>query len=235
MNDLWTDRLSEYLDDELPRDDAAALERHLETCDECRVTLESLRRVTVRARSLVDPPTPDDLWAGIATRIGPAGSTSDRARPRPARVVHLPAPARHFAFTGPQLAAAGIALLLVSAAAIWGMRASFQRGLVAGRDSVATPATGPAPTTASLATFDADRVEGEIATLQSALERGRGRLDPQTIAVLEKNLTLIRKATDDAKRALEKDPANADLRQYFASSVQQKLDLMKRASALAGV
>ena len=53
--------------------------------------------------------------------------------------------------------------------------------------------------------------------------------------VLEENLRIIRKATEDARRALEQDPANRDLRQYFASSVTSKLDLVKRSVALAGV
>lgn len=127
--------------------------------------------------------------------------------------------------------AAGIALLLVSAVTL----VHFLR----------TPADGSAPSLAAadsatagparLATFDADAVEGEIADLQTALEKGRGKLDPKTIAVLEKNLTLIRQATEDARRALAADPANQDLRNYFASNVHRKLELMRRATSLAGV
>jgi hypothetical protein len=53
--------------------------------------------------------------------------------------------------------------------------------------------------------------------------------------VLEKNLAVIRQATEDAKRALAEDPANQDLRNYVASTVQRKLDLMRRATTMAGV
>src|SRR5690349_7912313 len=73
--DEWTGRLSEHVDGELSAADATALERHLASCESCRGTLAGLRAVRERARSLVDPPAPDDLWAGIATRIGSAGST----------------------------------------------------------------------------------------------------------------------------------------------------------------
>ena len=52
MSDVWTDRLSEYLDDELPPGERAALEGHLAQCAECSATLADLRRVVARARAL---------------------------------------------------------------------------------------------------------------------------------------------------------------------------------------
>ena len=53
--------------------------------------------------------------------------------------------------------------------------------------------------------------------------------------MLEKNLKLIRTATEDARKALLADPANAELQDYFAGTVQSKLELMRRATAMAGV
>ena len=45
MSDVWTDRLSEYLDDELPPRERAELERHLLGCAECSGTLAELRQL----------------------------------------------------------------------------------------------------------------------------------------------------------------------------------------------
>jgi anti-sigma factor RsiW len=45
MKDLWTDRLSEYLDGELPAAAGHALEQHVAGCDACRATLDDLRAV----------------------------------------------------------------------------------------------------------------------------------------------------------------------------------------------
>ena len=92
-----------------------------------------------------------------------------------------------------------------------------------------------AATDAALADFDAGRIEGEISDLQRALDRGRGKLDPKTVQVLEENLRIIRKAAEDARQALEQDPANRELQDYLAGSVQRKLDLVRRAATLAGV
>jgi len=148
--------------------------------------------------------------------------------PAPARIVPLP-PRRRPEWPLPQLVAAGFAALLIGAAAVWMLR-----------QQPTQVATNPAPDTAApeqaaLATFDATQVESEIAELRTALERGRDRLDPRTVEVLERNLALIHQATQDAKAALAADPANAALQSYFASNVHRKLDLMRRANQLAGV
>jgi hypothetical protein len=231
MTDRWTETLSEYLDGDMTAAEARTLETHLDTCEECRLVLGALRRVKNEARALADPPVPDDLWAGIASRIGPAVSASARTA-EPARVLHLPA--RRPAIVWGWAMAAGFALLLVSAVALVLSTRSANHQVnptLASRDSAGGTKSG----TAELATFDAAQVEGEIADLQAALEKGRGRLDPKTIEVLEKNLTLIRQATEDARRALAADPANRDLQNYFASTVRSKLNLMRRATSMVGV
>ena len=87
MTDHWMAQLSEYLDGDLALPERRALEHHLGTCADCRDTLAGLRAVTERAAALVDPPAPNDLWAGIAQRIGTAGSTSADA---PALVPLMP-------------------------------------------------------------------------------------------------------------------------------------------------
>jgi len=72
MQDSWVNRLSEYLDEELDRDECLALEGHLAGCPECASTLAELRQVRVRAHELEDAPPPASLWArseaGIAAR-----------------------------------------------------------------------------------------------------------------------------------------------------------------------
>jgi hypothetical protein len=100
------------------------------------------------------------------------------------------------------------------------------------------PAGTPSQTTTHVdpnANFNADHIENEIQDLQAALERGRGKLAPETVKVLEENLRVIHKALNDARTALAQDPANVELKDYLAGSVQKKLDMVKRAAELAGV
>ena len=228
--DRFTELLSDYLDHDLPRAEYDAVERHLKTCTECRETLAGLVAVKARAASLVDPPAPTDLWAGIASRIGPAGSTSKAAGVRRAVVIELPKRTRMWGV--PQWAMAAAAFAVVAAGAVWFAQskivpAGVRPSQVAARNVQGTDATA--------ASFDADQIESEIKDLRAAIERGRGKLAPETVAVLEENLRIIDKALGDARLALQQDPANRELQDYFAVSVTKKLDMVKRAAELADV
>lgn len=231
MADRFTELLSAYLDHDLPHAELDAVRRHLDSCAECRDDLAALTSVKTRAASLVDPPAPTDLWAGIASRIGTAGSSS-AAPAGHGTVIELPR--RVHGWTGAQWVLAAAAFVVVAGGALWLAHGQLSpalrpaNGLAGG--TVAAPGAN-----ATVADFDATRIEGEIGQLQQALDRGRGKLDPKTVQVLEENLRIIHKATEDARRALEQDPANRDLQDYFATSVQRKLDLVRRAAVMAGV
>src|SRR5215471_13174797 len=241
MRDRFSDLLSDYLDHDLPRGEAEALERHLTDCAECRDTLAALERVKSRAATLVDPPAPTDLWAGIASRIGTAGTTS--VKPRRIVVHELPTrPYRPAIWSVPQWALAAAAFVAVALGVSWVVQSRLSPPLrppVAVQTAPADQGFGSATsqpsggTDAAAAGFDATAIESQIGQLQQALDRGRDKLDPKTIQVLEENLRIIRKATEDARKALEQDPANRDLQNYFAGSVTSKLELVKRSVALA--
>src|SRR5262245_25586110 len=116
MHDRFTELLSGYLDRDLPRSEADAVRRHLDTCAECREVLATLAGVESRGAARVAPPVPTDLWAGIASRLGPAGSSS-AAPARRATVIELPR--RAPAAAGWQWVAAAAAFAVVAAGALW--------------------------------------------------------------------------------------------------------------------
>src|SRR5688572_16204388 len=116
--DVWTDRLSEYIDGELTREEQAALEAHLLACSECGRVLQELRAVVTRARLVVDRPPERDLWAGIAAQVNSPARRESASEP-PARVVIQQK--RRISFSIPQLAAASIVLMLLSAGAVYVM------------------------------------------------------------------------------------------------------------------
>lgn len=78
--DPWTDRLSEYLDDELDAAERAAVDDHLRGCAGCRAILDDLRRVQVRARGLRDRDPEKNLWRDIAREIGHPEAAEDDPR-----------------------------------------------------------------------------------------------------------------------------------------------------------
>ena len=72
MSDSWSDRLSEFLDDELAPEEARRLELHLQDCEACRRGLAELRLVVSRLAS--DPVRPADQptnreWQAIRRSI----------------------------------------------------------------------------------------------------------------------------------------------------------------------
>ena len=168
MSDLYTDRLSEYLDGELPERERLEVEGHLATCEVCRETLDQLLTVVEKARTAPLTPPTQDLWPTIAARIGAAAAEDPENVATPAPRLGPAAPRRavsprpsswfgwRFSLTLPQAAAMAATLMVVAGASVW---MALGRGLIpatpgpatiAGRD-VATPVSpdGASPNAAS--------------------------------------------------------------------------------------
>ena len=218
MNDQWTDRLSEYLDGELDDRERVALEAHLAGCAECTAVLADLRRVVARAQALDDRPPARELWSGIAERIGI--STDDLARRRARRRV---------SFTVPQLIAASVALVAVSAGvARLVVRHPTNQGTVA-----ANPAPLPiVPVGIRKADVTADH---DVQDLRLALADGQrsGRLSPMTVRRIERSLGIIDSALAEGMRALAADPKSAYLNQHLADTMRRKMEFLREANRIA--
>jgi hypothetical protein len=227
--DQWTDRLSEYLDDELTPGERAQVEAHLEACAECTTVLDGLGAVAARAASLPSPPPATDLWPGIAARLE-RRTTVTPFRERAAR---------RFSFTMAQLVAAAAALILLSGGSVWlaqfgGRTTSLPPiGAVAEAPGITAAPSSEGAITASAAITD-PRYDEAINDLQRTLDAGRSQLDPSTVKILESNLAAIDRAIDQSRRALDADPANLYLHSHLAEARQRKLALLRRANALVG-
>ncbi len=220
--DAFTSQLSEYLDDELSAAERRIVETHLAECEACRTTLKDLRRVITQAASLKDSAPANDLWPGVDSRIR-AGSTSARISPFRRAI------SARLSFTIPQVAAAGLALMVLSGGLVWMARSGDPRADVQpirAQGQEAEPALAPA-------NFADKHFDAAIAELERTLDEGRKSLDPETVRVLELNLAAIDRAIDQCRRALESDPSNVYLNTHLADARQRKLVLLRRATALA--
>ena len=225
--DAFTDRLSEYLDGELAPRDRAEMERHLEACDICRATLADLRVVVARASALADSAPAVDLWPAVAERISPGAGVVPMRPTAPRRFSFT------FSFTLPQLAAAVLAIAVLSAGALWLARLGGERTDFPPIDARVQQAAAGAATEFRPANFADAAYDEAIADLRQMLEAGRTRLDAETLRVLEANLGAIDEAIAQCRDALAADPANAYLNSHLANAKKRKLALLRRASALA--
>ena len=246
MHTEFTDQLSDYLDDDLSSVERDTVEQHLRGCAECRAVLNDLKRVVAEAQTLPPRPPQAELWNGIADEIKGTGlgtkGTGVGARHHP-----TPVPFR-LAFTMPQLAAAAVILVAVSAGLAWRIADGAARARSAvivasgaaqpgdnpGGASAAVPVERDAPLSPSIvqvAYADA-QYDAAVADLEKALKLGRGRLDASTIAVVEHNLQIIDHAIAQAREALAADPANSYLSGHLVDARRRKLDLLRRATEL---
>lgn len=228
----WTDRLSDYLDDELSGEEREQLEAALERDAELRQVLQELQAVRDRAASLPRSGPVSDLWPGIEARIrqnrdGVVPIAAGRER-------------RRFSFTVPQLAAAAAALLVLGSGTAW-----LATGLQSGSSGTGAPVAavlpaGPSeseaalsaaadPTAGSSAAFS---YEETIRDLEERVKIGRGQLSPETVEALETSLATIDRAIARAREALEADPANVYLNRHLADARTRKLQILQQAALL---
>lgn len=223
MSDQWTDRLSEYVDDELPPSERTALEAHLRTCVACGAVVADLRRIVARARGLEDQAPAHDLWPAISARIEvPPGLTDlslGRERSR-----------RRWIFSLPQLAAAGLALMALSGGAAWLLHPAAPAAVASQR--LPAPGTSPVLTVAASGPTARRGYDSAVADLERVLEAGRGQLDTSTVRVIVVNLATIDSAIAQAQRAVAADSANLYLNLHLAETMHQKLELLRQAAAL---
>jgi len=219
MTDRWMERLSEYLDEELPATERAALEAHLETCNDCSAVLSDLRRVVDRARVAEEYVPRRDLWPGIASRIGATRAASPRI-------------GRRWSFSLPQLAAAAILLMTLSGGATWLLRPTTLSPV---GGPIATMAPAGTPVAVNASSSASQSYAAAVADLERVLASGRGQLDTTTVRVIEQNLAAIDQAIAQAQRALLADPANLYLNTHLAETMRRKLDLLRQAATLVPV
>jgi anti-sigma factor RsiW len=223
-HEIWTDRLSEYLDGTLPLIERVQVRRHLAECRACTAVLAELRAVVARASDLDESPPSHDLWAGVVAGI------EGRSAPQPlsgddvARVARRIRPRVDL----PRLVAASIVLLAVAGGGIWITRSDLvNESPVGGAGQVAATSVGqPAP-------IEDERTGAVVAELEQALADNRALLDPSTIAVIESNLAILDAALGEARRALAEDPTSTYLNRHLADTMRRKLQLLRDANALA--
>lgn len=216
---------------------------HRERCAECTATWAELEAISADARALPTLTPSRDLWAGIEARLDAPSAAAVPATlgaTTAASPARIRAGQRWFAQSTMRFAAAAGLLMMVTAGVTWRIATGERQ-----RDdaSVAVGASDSAAAAAAAVSGDPMLVpvgnaeaftsmDLEIRALQTLLDERRAQLEPQTIEVLERSMTLIDQAITESRAALAKDPASQFLAAQLARSYSTKLTLLRSTATM---
>ena len=237
MNTHWTERLSEYIDGELTPAERTDCEAHLSTCGPCRVAADELTMVIAAAKADRDRMPAADLWPGVLARIAPAEAGAlTEVEVVSISAVRARASARanrQITFTLPQLALAASLLIAVSAGVAYVAAGRVTRPVQEHPIQAQAESLLPASATVERAYFADVQFDQAVADLEKVLTERRDELDPRTVLVIERNLAAIDQAIQEARDALNADPANTFLNSHLADARRKKLELLRQATMLS--
>ena len=245
-----TSRMHDALDGLLDAAQLARIESHLQACAPCRETYAGLSE-TVRAVRALSPSAtpPDGAWEAISARISGSPARAERrgaerpgAERRPAAVVRFPvlaSPARRFAFSAPQLAAAALVISVVSAGSVWvAMSRTGSGGPSAGSSAASIESSAPrgvaglpeGPAARVVSSQGAGYAEA-VSRLEEVLVAGRSVLAPETLVSIEQSLRTVDAAIAEIESALVADPGSDMLRRMLVAHRSTRLGVLQRAAS----
>jgi hypothetical protein len=214
-----TERLSAFVDGELPPAEAAAVRVHAATCMPCTKALGELRALVAGARGLDAPEPPPTLWPSIA------GALEQRERFAWLSIANW----RPFAVGA--LAGAVAVVLVVLALPV--LRA---RGVGATAPEVATTTAEPAPAIDPLlheaeAEFAqaAAAYERSIEKLRALLAREEARWSPQERARMAERLARLDDAIVRSRELARRTPGDSAGNEQLFAAYQQKIAFLAAA------
>jgi hypothetical protein len=151
-------------------------------------------------------------------------------------------------FSFPEALAAGLALIVTTAAVTYWLSATPAMGTLpeaggrtaesrpgetfdnatAGLQAAASTAGHPLPGASARIKLDA-----AIADLTRVLNEQRDRLNPETLRMLELKLDAVDRAVEDARRALQDNPRDPYLYRHLHQTLQIKMALLRQAAGAA--
>lgn len=198
----------------------AELQVHLDECRRCRALAADLRRLRELAASLDHPSPPDAVWLQIAGRLRQEGRVTAADAPRVSR--------RRMA----ALAIAAALVLAIGASILTLLpRGGEQPGQQAGQPGNAA-AEDPVQSFANEIRLAEQHYQNAIAKLEEAAKSDEDVMDPQTAAVLKKNLQVIDQAIAESRDALRVEPQSAPARDTLFEALKRKVLVLQDTIAL---
>lgn len=224
----YREAIQELVDGTLGSIRRAELELHLDQCDDCRALAADLRAIRDAGASLEPLQPPGAVWMQIAGRLRQEGRVASPSM--------IPAAARHRAV----LVAIAAALVLAVGASIVFLLPQFRATREQARQAAASDA-GNAAGDNTVQSVEAEfrlaeqHYQNAINKLEQAAkldQTGGGGIDPQTAAVLQKNLQALDQAIAESRAAMRQEPQSVAARDSLFDALKRKVALLQDTIAL---
>ncbi len=215
----YRDAILELADGTLGPIRRAELQVHLDECPRCRALAADLVRIRDMASSLDRVSPPDRVWLQIAGRLRQEGRVVADER--------AVAPRRRIAVLG--LAAA---LVIAVGASILVLLPRGDAGPTEPAAQGNAPATDPVQSFADEIRLAEQHYQNAIAKLEEATKSEEDRLDPQTAAMLKKNLQVLDEAIAESRDALRVEPNSVAAVGALLEAMKRKVVVLQSALSL---
>jgi anti-sigma factor RsiW len=182
--------------------DRVRLEKHLETCPDCRELAADFQKIAAEAQALPQEEPSEDLWPSI--RAGVAAAR--RAGAVPAQAAFRP----RWAW------AAGFVVL--------GLMLGLGLGLRPWKTE--PPSAFAADRDRTVGKLEEAEKHYQLAIQAMSEALAPGSLDPRTAALFKHDLQAVDAAIESCRGALRRDPKNLDARVYLLGAYQKKVEVL---------
>jgi hypothetical protein len=220
--------LNEFVDGTLADAGRAEVERHLESCADCRAIVHDLRELAGSARTLEPREPPVRVWTRLERAIRLEGGPPRREDGFRSAAARLSASR----YLWPALAAAAVVVLAVSITLVRFARPAARPGGAPAETAASTAAAADAQSVEAELRQASEHYEKAIRGLEQIARTEQGALDSQTAATLQKNLATIDQAISESRAALRSQPNSEPAQQSLIDNFKTKIALLQDTVAL---
>lgn len=226
------------LERDLDADTRRALEAHAATCAGCRTFLADLEAIRASAATLERRTPSADVWARIALQLAAEPIFQQATAARRAREAQTPASSWNTRWNWQGLAVAASLLIALVTGSLYVLNRSRLANPPANTFATAGETPGNASSGALVESIEhelqqaAAHYEKAIAGLEQVANASDSPLDPDVMATLKQNLTVIDKAIDESRTALKAQPSNQLAQQSLFEAFRRKVALLQDTIAL---
>jgi hypothetical protein len=221
----YNEAIQELADGTLGPVRRAELQTHLDQCDDCRALAADLQKIRAAAAALDPVRPPDHVWTRIAHQLQQEG-----------RLTAAPAPRQRYT----ALLAIAATLVIAIASALFMLR---ELGPVPVEPQADAPAAAggnaasddPVQRITNDLTVAEKHYQSAIDQLEAVARSDDGTIDPQTAAILQKNLQVIDQAIAESRSALQNEPQSAPARDSLFEALRRKVNLLQETIALVNM